>query len=364
MKKEDEKYGTYLRILEEELILAMGCTEPIALAYGAATAREALAALPEKVLVQVSGSIIKNVKSVIVPNTGHLKGIPAAVAAGIIAGQPSRKLEVIASVTGQEIQRMREFLETAEIQVEHIDYGHVFDLVITVYHGRSYAKVRIVDFHTNLVLIEKDGEILLEKELEDSGSKEERADRSLLDMESIWDFAMTVDIEDVRTVLERQIKCNSAIAEEGLRGEYGACMGKTLLDVYGDDIRNRAKAKAAAGSDARMNGCELPVVINSGSGNQGITASVPVIEYAKELNSGEEKLFRALVLSNLATVHQKTGLGTLSAFCGVVSAGAGAGAGIAYLKGGGYKEVIHTIVNALAIVSGIFCDGAKASCAA
>ncbi len=213
-------------------------------------------------------------------------------------------------------------------------------------------------------LIEKDGEILLEKELEDSESKEERADRSLLDMESIWDFAMTVDIEDVRTVLERQIKCNSAIAEEGLRGEYGACMGKTLLDVYGDDIRNRAKAKAAAGSDARMNGCELPVVINSGSGNQGITASVPVIEYAKELNSGEEKLFRALVLSNLATIHQKTGIGTLSAFCGVVSAGAGAGAGIAYLKGGGYKEVIHTIVNALAIVSGIFCDGAKASCAA
>lgn len=364
MKKEDKKYGAYLRILEEELILAMGCTEPIALAYGAATARETLAALPEKVLVQVSGSIIKNVKSVIVPNTGHLKGIPAAVAAGIIAGQPSRKLEVIASVTDQEIQEMREFLETAEIQVEHIDYGHVFDLVITVYHGQSYAKVRIVDFHTNLVLIEKDGEILQEKELEDSESKEERADRSLLDMESIWDFAMTVDIEDVRTVLERQIKCNSAIAEEGLRGEYGACMGKTLLDVYGGDIRNRAKAKAAAGSDARMNGCELPVVINSGSGNQGITASVPVIEYAKELNSGEEKLFRALVLSNLATIHQKTGLGTLSAFCGVVSAGAGAGAGIAYLKGGGYKEVIHTIVNALAIVSGIFCDGAKASCAA
>ena len=240
MKKEDEKYGTYLRILEEELILAMGCTEPIALAYGAATAREALGALPEKVLVQVSGSIIKNVKSVIVPNTGHLKGIPAAVAAGIIAGQPRRKLEVIASVTGQEIQKMREFLETAKIQVEHIDYGHVFDLVITVYHGESYAKVRIVDFHTNLVLIEKDGEILLEKELEDSESKEERADRSLLDMESIWDFAMTVDIEDVRMVLERQIKCNSAIAEEGLRGEYGACMGKTLLDVYGDDIRNRS----------------------------------------------------------------------------------------------------------------------------
>lgn len=364
MKKEDKKYGTYLRILEEELILAMGCTEPIALAYGAATARETLAALPEKVLVQVSGSIIKNVKSVIVPNTGHLKGIPAAVAAGIIAGQPSRKLEVIASVTDQEIQEMREFLETAEIQVEHIDYGHVFDLVITVYHGQSYAKVRIVDFHTNLVLIEKDGEILQEKELEDSESKEERADRSLLDMESIWDFANTVDIQDVKAVLDRQIEYNTAIANEGLRGDYGANIGSVLLDTYGTDVRTRAKAMAAAGSDARMNGCELPVIINAGSGNQGMTCSLPVLEYAKEKEAGQEKTYRALTLSNLVAIHQKTGIGRLSAYCGAVSAGAAAGAGIAYLCGGGYDEAVHTVVNALAIVSGMVCDGAKASCAA
>jgi len=364
MEKKDKRYQTYLKILKEELIPAMGCTEPIALAYGAAKAREVLGCLPERVLVQVSGSIIKNVKSVIVPNTGHLKGIPAAVAAAIVAGMPDKKLEVIASVSEEKIGEMKEFLDQTKIQVEHIDYGPVFDLVITVFHGDSYAKVRIADFHTNIVLIEKDGEILLEKEVDSAGNKEERADRSLLSMEGIWDFATSVDVEDVREVLERQIRFNTAISEEGLKGSYGACMGRTILNVYGDDIRIRAKAKAAAGSDARMNGCELPVVINSGSGNQGIAASVPVIEYARELDSGEEKLFRALVLSNLSTIHQKTGIGTLSAFCGVVSAGAGAGAGIAYLRGGGYKEVIHTIVNGLAIVSGIFCDGAKASCAA
>ncbi|MCI8888883.1 MAG: serine dehydratase subunit alpha family protein [Hungatella sp.] len=364
MERDHVKYCTYLQILEEELIPAMGCTEPIALAYGAAKAREVLEELPDRVLVQVSGSIIKNVKSVIVPNTDHLKGIPAAVAAGIVAGQPERQLEVIATVSRQEIQKMKEFLDTTKIQMEHIDYGPVFDLIITVFKGSSYAKVRITDFHTNIILIEKDGQILLEKEAAAGSDKEVRADRSLLDMESIWDFAMTVDVEDVREVLERQIRCNTAIASEGLRGRYGACMGRTLLKVYGDDIRIRAKAKAAAGSDARMNGCEMPVVINSGSGNQGITASVPVIEYAEELNSGEEKLFRALVLSNLTAIHQKTWIGTLSAFCGVVSAGAAAGAGIAYLRGGGYREVIHTIVNSLAIVSGIFCDGAKASCAA
>lgn len=364
MEKTDKRYQAYLQILKEELIPAMGCTEPIALACGAAKAREILGFIPERVLVQVSGSIIKNVKSVIVPNTGHLKGIPAAVAAGIVAGKPDRELEVISSVTEQEIEQIKDFLAHTKIQVEHIDNGPVFDLVVTLFHGDSYSKVRIADFHTNIVLMEKDGQVLLKKEVAGEGDKEDRADRSLLSIEGIWDFATTVDIEDVRGVLERQIKCNMAIAEEGLRGRYGACIGKTILQVYGDDIRTRAKAKAAAGSDARMNGCEMPVVINSGSGNQGITASVPVIEYARGLNAGEEKMFRALVLSNLATIHQKTGIGTLSAFCGVVSAGAGAGAGIAYLQGGGYTEVIHTIVNGLAIVSGIFCDGAKASCAA
>ena len=363
MEKTNEKYGAYVQILKEELVPAMGCTEPIALAYAAAMARRVLGALPDKVVIGGSGSIIKNVKSVIVPNTDHLKGIPAATAAGIVAGDPDRELEVIAEVNHDQIQAMRDFLDQAEITVEHVDNGITFDIIVTLYKGDSYAKVRIANYHTNIVLIEKDGKILQETEVQGE-SEEGLTDRSLLDMESIWDFANTVDIEDVREVLDRQISYNMAIAEEGIKGDYGANIGSVLLDMEGTNVRVRAKAMAAAGSDARMNGCELPVIINSGSGNQGITASVPVIVYAKELGVSEEKLYRALTLSNLTAIHQKTPIGRLSAYCGAVSAGAGAGAGIAYLSGGGYKEVTHTVVNALAIVSGIICDGAKASCAA
>lgn len=363
MKKEDVKYGAYVQILKEELVPAMGCTEPIALAYAAAKAREILGSIPDKVVIAASGSIIKNVKSVIVPNTNHLKGIPAAATAGIIAGRAEKELEVIAQVTESEIEQMKQFLQTADIKVVHADNGITFDIIVSVYKGSSYAKVRIANYHTNIVLMEKDGEVLYEIAVE--GEKEEGlTDRNLLNMKDIWDFAMTVDVKDIKETLDRQIAYNTAIVEEGLRGDYGANIGSVLLDTYGDDIRTRAKAKAAAGSDARMNGCELPVIINSGSGNQGMTSSIPVIEYAKEFDADEDTLYRALALSNLVTIHQKTGIGRLSAYCGAVSAGAGAGAGIAYLCGGGYEEVIHTVVNALAIVSGIVCDGAKASCAA
>lgn len=363
MKKEDVKYGAYVQILKEELVPAMGCTEPIALAYAAAKAREILGSIPDKVVIEASGSIIKNVKSVIVPNTNHLKGIPAAATAGIIAGRAEKELEVIAQVTESEIEQMKQFLQTADIKVVHADNGITFDIIVSVYKGSSYAKVRIANYHTNIVLMEKDGEVLYEIAVE--GEKEEGlTDRNLLNMKDIWDFAMTVDVKDIKETLDRQIAYNTAIAEEGLRGDYGANIGSVILDTYGDDIRTRAKAKAAAGSDARMNGCELPVIINSGSGNQGMTSSIPVIEYAKEFDADEDTLYRALALSNLVTIHQKTGIGRLSAYCGAVSAGAGAGAGIAYLCGGGYEEVIHTVVNALAIVSGIVCDGAKASCAA
>lgn len=363
MKKEDVKYGAYVQILKEELVPAMGCTEPIALAYAAAKAREILGSIPDKVVIEASGSIIKNVKSVIVPNTNHLKGIPAAATAGIIAGRAEKELEVIAQVTESEIEQMKQFLQTADIKVVHADNGITFDIIVSVYKGSSYAKVRIANYHTNIVLMEKDGEVLYEIAVE--GEKEEGlTDRNLLNMKDIWDFAMTVDVKDIKETLDRQIAYNTAIAEEGLRGDYGANIGSVLLDTYGDDIRTRAKAKAAAGSDARMNGCELPVIINSGSGNQGMTSSIPVIEYAKEFDADEDTLYRALALSNLVTIHQKTGIGRLSEYCGAVSAGAGAGAGIAYLCGGGYEEVIHTVVNALAIVSGIVCDGAKASCAA
>lgn len=363
MVKTDEKYDAYVQILKEELIPAMGCTEPIALAYAAAKAREVLGVKPDRVLVEASGSIIKNVKSVIVPNTDSLKGIPAAAAAGIIAGQADRGLEVIASVTKEQIKEMKAFLENVPVEVSHIDSGITFEIVVTEYSKEEYTKVRIANYHTNIVLIEKNHEVLLEIPVEGE-SEEGLTDRTLLDMQSIWDFANSVDIEDVREVLSCQIEYNTAISEEGLRGNYGANIGSVLLAMEGNDIRTRAKAKAAAGSDARMNGCELPVIINSGSGNQGITCSIPVIEYAKELQCEEEKLYRALTLSNLVAIHQKTGIGRLSAYCGAVCAGAAAGAGIAYLCGGTYKDITHTIVNALAVVSGIVCDGAKASCAA
>ena len=363
MQKTEEKYGAYVQILKEELVPAMGCTEPIALAYAAAKAREVLGEMPDKVVIEASGSIIKNVKSVIVPNTDHLKGIPAAATAGIIAGKAEKELEVIASVTPEDCAKMKEFLAQTPIEVKHVDNGLTFEIGVTVFSGESYAKVRIVNYHTNIVLIEKNGEKLLEIKVE--GENEEGlTDRSLLDMKSIWDFVNTVDIADIYDVLHRQIEYNTTISEEGLRGNYGANIGSVLLDMEGTNIRTRAKAKAAAGSDARMNGCELPVIINSGSGNQGMTCSLPVIEYAKELKVSEEKLYRALALSNLVAIHQKTGIGRLSAYCGAVCAGAAAGTGIAYLCGGGYAEVTHTVVNALAITSGIVCDGAKASCAA
>ena len=363
MYKNDEKYGAYVNILREELVPAMGCTEPIALAYAAATARKVLGELPDRVVIGASGSIIKNVKSVIVPNTDHLKGIPAAAVAGIIAGKPEKELEVIAEVTAEEIARMKEYLENVEIKIEHIDNGLTFEIIVTLYKGKEYAKVRIANYHTNIVLIEKNGEVLKEVPVDDE-SEEGLTDRSLLNMKDIFDFAETVEIEDVKGILDRQIEYNMAIAKEGIRGNYGANIGSVLLDIGQDNLMVKAKAMAAAGSDARMNGCELPVIINSGSGNQGITASVPVIVYAEGTQSGKEKMYRALVLSNLTAIHQKTPIGRLSAYCGAVSAGAGAGAGIAYLCGGGYEEIIHTVVNALAIVSGIVCDGATASCAA
>ncbi|MEQ2455892.1 serine dehydratase subunit alpha family protein [Flavonifractor hominis] len=364
MERSDKRYQAYVDILQEELIPAMGCTEPIALAYAAATARDVLGALPERVRIQASSSFIKNVKSVIVPNTGHLKGMPAAAAAGIVAGVAERKLEVISQVTPEQQEQMRTFLEQTEFELEMLDTDHAFELLVTLYRGEDSVRVHILDHHTNLVGIEKNGQVLLEQQNGETEEQGAATDHSLLNMEDIYDFITTMDTKDVQTILDRQIAYNTAIADEGLRGDYGANVGKVLLDAYGSDVKNRAKARAAAASDARMSGCELPVVINSGSGNQGITCSVPVIEYAEERNVPRDKLYRALALSNLTAIHLKTGIGTLSAYCGAVSAGAAAGAGIAYLTEDSFDVVKHTVVNALAVVSGILCDGAKPSCAA
>ncbi len=364
MDRQDPRYGAYLRILKEELVPAMGCTEPIAIAFCAARARDLLEAMPEKITVEASGNIIKNVKSVVVPNTGGRKGIEAAAAAGVVAGDAGRNLEVIAAVTPEQREALGRYLESAEFQVRPAESELVLDVAVTVEAGGHSARVRVANQHTNIVELTRDGRTVFSAPVEAGCGGAPSPDRVLMDVEDIFDFAQTVDVGDVREVLDRQIAYNSAISAEGLRGDWGANIGSVLLATYGGDVKNRAKAAAAAGSDARMSGCELPVVINSGSGNQGMTVSLPVIEYARELGSSQEQLYRALVLSNLTAVYQKEGIGRLSAYCGAVSAGASAGAGIAYLLGGGYREVVHTIVNALAITSGIICDGAKPSCAA
>lgn len=362
MQTSDPRYHQYIQILKEELRPAMGCTEPIAIAYAAAKARETLGKLPERLLIEVSGNIIKNVKSVVVPHTGGLRGIPAAAVAGVVAGDANAELEVLSNVTKEEIAEMAAYLARTPIEVKYADTEHIFDIMITAYAGADEAFVRIVDFHTNLVTVRKNADLLLDRRVEQSN--ETLTDRTCLSVEGIVDFADSVDPEDVKAVLERQIAYNMAIAEEGLRGNYGANIGKTVLRGREYDINYKMRAWAAAGSDARMNGCELPVVINSGSGNQGITASVPVIVYARETGKTHEELLRALCVSNLITTHLKTGIGRLSAYCGAVSAGVGAGAGLAYLKGGRFDMIAHTVVNAVAVTSGIICDGAKASCAA
>lgn len=353
---------TYLAILREELVPAMGCTEPIAIAYCASKAKDVLGAMPDRVWVEVSGNIIKNVKSVIVPNTNGLKGIAASAAAGIVGGRSEKVLEVIADVSPLEKEQMKAFLDQVPITVKPLETDEQLDILVTLFAGEQSASVRISGFHTNIVQVKKNQTVLYESGVV-AATDVQLTDRSLLNVKDIYEFAQHVELAEVQELLDRQIDYNWAIAEEGIKNPYGANIGKVLLQTEPDSLKNKAKAYAAAGSDARMNGCEMPVIINSGSGNQGMTASLPVIVYAKELGVPKEKLYRALVLSNLITIHQKTGIGRLSAYCGAISAGCGAGCGIAYLQGGDFTVIAHTLVNALAIVSGIVCDGAKASCA-
>ena len=356
----NEKIEQYVKILKEELIPAMGCTEPISLAYAAAKARAALGEMPLSAKVEVSGNIVKNAKSVTVPHTGGMRGIKSAFIAGLIAGDADAELEVISKVTPAQIEEIKAAKESFDVEIVTPEEARVFDIGITLRSENHTSYVRVADAHTNIVCIKKDGETLFEREL----AKKELTDRSGLNVDDIILFADAVNTDDIKETLDRQIAYNMAIAEEGLNNEYGANVGKVLLRSYQPDIKITAKAYAAAASDARMNGCELPVIINSGSGNQGITASVPVIVYARGLHVSKEKLYRALCVSNLITIHLKNGIGALSAYCGVVSAGAGAACGVAYLLGGRKEEIAHTLVNALAIDSGIICDGAKASCAA
>ena len=363
MERDSILYQQYIAILKEELRPAMGCTEPIALAYAGALARRLLGAEPEKVLVAVSGNIIKNVKSVVVPNTGGLRGIAAAVCAGIVAGDPDRELQVISQVSLVQQTHLRQFMDTVSCTIVPSESSLVFDIDITVSAGQDSARVRIVNHHTNVVYQRKNDQILLDLPITEA-SEDHLTDKSCLSIEKIVEFADCLQIEDVREYVLTQIQYNMDIAKAGLEGNWGANIGSVILRRQGASLEKRACAWAAAGSDARMSGCEKPVIIISGSGNQGITASVPVAVVAQEMNASEEELIRAVVVSDLVTIHQKTGIGRLSAYCGAISAGCGAGAGIAYLRGGRFHAVAHTVVNAIAILSGTICDGAKPSCAA
>lgn len=356
-------YNEYIKILKEELKPAMGCTEPIAVAYCAAVARATLGVIPTRLDIYVSGNIIKNVKSVVVPNTNGLRGIHAAASIGVVAGDEALELQCISKVEQTDIERCIKYSKEAEINLYCSESEYIFDIQILAYNESDVAEVRIIDNHTNIVLVRKNETIIKQRDI--SGvKKSDLTDRDILTVEEIYDFACNMNIDDIKELIEMQISYNTAISDEGLKNNYGANIGKTLLKSNPNDIYARLKARAAAGSDARMNGCNLPVVINSGSGNQGMTCSLPVIEYAKHIGASYGKMIRALVLSNLLTIHVKTDIGRLSAYCGAVAAGCCAGCAIAYLDGGDLTVVAHTLVNSLAIASGVICDGAKASCAA
>ena len=361
MMLNDKKVAAYTAILREELLLATGCTEPIAVAYCAAKLREVLGGKPEEVLAEVSGNILKNVKSVVVPNTDGRRGIGAAIAVGIVAGDADAELQVIANVTEDDAAAIQGYLDTTPIKVTCPETPCLLDIFL---HGKREghtAAVRVANNHTNIIYIERDGEILLEKPVT-ANAEDNLQDKSVLNVKDILTFAENVPLSVIEPIIGRQIACNTAIAEEGLKNSWGANIGSTLIQ-RSDDIETQARAWAAAGSDARMNGCEMPVVICSGSGNQGITASVPVWRYGKLMGADDEKILRAVCLSDLITIHQKTGIGRLSAYCGAVSAGVGAGCGIAWLRGADYDAICHTLENAVAMISGCICDGAKASCA-
>lgn len=361
MNRNDREYKNYVSILNEELMPAMGCTEPVAVAYAAAKAREELGCLPERCMLYVSGNIIKNVKSVVVPNTGGLKGLKAAAAAGIVAGNAELKMSVIAETDPKKIPDIQKYIDEHEILIERKEGSSALYIEVILEGEGHTSKAVISDFHTNIILLEKDGEVVFQKEPERLSSFV--SDHSLMSLEGMWDFINTVELEDISALLDSQINCNSAISQEGLEKPWGAQIGRILLK-NASDTKTRAMARAAAGSDARMSGCEKPVVIVGGSGNQGLTVTMPVLEYAERLGSSREQIYRALALANLMAVYLKKDIGRLSAYCTAVTAGVGAGCAVAYLDGGTLEAVRQTIVNDLAVLSGMFCDGAKPSCAA
>lgn len=359
-------YDAFSTILREELVPAMGCTEPIAVAFAAATARDILGMHPESAEIHCSANIVKNVKGVTVPNTGGMRGIRAAATAGIVGGNAQAKLEVLKSVTDSDLVEVKRLLSAGFCKTS-LAVGHEGLYIEAILRsGGQSAEVVIKDSHTGVASVRKNGVTVFETEVkkESGDAMAARPGYDLLNVKDILEFASNVDLSEVSRLLERQIAMNEAISDEGLKNDYGVSVGKTIVAREGGNVRSRARARAAAGSDARMGGSALPVVINSGSGNQGLTVSLPVIEYARELKVDHDRLLRALIVSNLVALEQKEYIGKLSAYCGAVSAAVGSGAGITYLCGGDYDRIAMTITNAIATAGGMLCDGAKSSCAA
>ena len=358
-----ELSAQYVALLRRELIPALGCTEPIAIAYAAARARRLLGCMPTSMTVHCSGNIIKNVKSVIVPTTNGLRGIDTSAILGALAGDPELGMVVLRNIKPEQVEHVRQLRDTGMCKILPLKSTANLHILLEVSGNGHSALVEIRDAHTNIIREERDGMVVTGMAsgcASPTGSEQGYCDLSI---ENIYWFAKTVNLSEIEPILEKQLDYNMAIAQEGLRGEWGAQVGKTLL-ASGDSLANRAAAYAAAGSDARMGGCVLPVIINSGSGNQGMTVSLPVIVFAQEKGLSREEILRALALSNLVALFQKSFIGKLSAYCGAVSAACGSAAGIAYLCGDSLEVIEDTVVNTIANVSGMVCDGAKSSCAA
>ncbi|NLD16440.1 MAG: serine dehydratase subunit alpha family protein [Tissierellia bacterium] len=348
----------YIDFLKEELVPSFGCTEPIAIALAAAKAKEILGKNPDKIITNLSGNMIKNAHSVKVPGTDGRKGIEISVVAGALLGDPSKDLEVLANVDKSKLEHCDELIEDGFVEVNLVPDVTRLYIDIEMFSGDENAKVVVSDAHTNIVHIEKNGEVIFEKDVED-----EEGRHIDLSFDKIYDFAKNEDYSEIKDILDTQIQYNLSIAKEGLENNWGSNIGSVILGMNSQDYFDKLAAYAAAGSDARMSGCEMPVVINSGSGNQGITTAVPVIVYAKDNNYSDEELYRALVFSNLMSLYIKERIGKLSAYCGVVSAASSAIAGVGFLAGDSKEVLEGTISNALATNSGMICDGAKPSCA-
>jgi len=358
-------YNCYLAILKSELIIALGCTEPIAIAYAAAMARKVLGAEPDHCEVSCSGNIIKNVKGVTVPNSGGQKGIVTAAILGVVGGDADKELAVLEGVTDEDRMRTKKLCKTDFCSCKLIEGTESLHIIVELTKGNHKVLVELKQYHTNITRIVKDSKELPVKKKQVQGTNLEEPDKSQLNLEGILEFADEINIADVEEIIANQISYNTALSEEGMQNSYGAEIGRTMLkECDKNDIRVLAQAYAAAGSDARMSGCPMAAVINSGSGNQGITVTMPVVKYADFLQVSRERLYRSLVVANLVAIHQKRFIGNLSAYCGAVSAACGAGSGIAYMQGYGLDVIAKQITNTIATIGGMVCDGAKASCAA